>query len=467
MDRSINLLGPMDPAVLAALRRGPLSAAELAKSLGISVPTVHRRLEPVRERGLLQVAGRARRTRYALRRPLREGACAWRVYRIDESGTGHEAGELALLQPQGSWMDLRALGWPEPDEAREGWWQGLPYLLHDVRPQGFMGRAFARLEHEALGVDADPATWSDEDILHVLLQRGWDASGNLILGDGAYRAWQRQRMASGPPLSVDETARAYVALATQAVASGVPGSSAAGEFPKFTARRQAPPGLDSRTPHVLVKFSGADDSTAVRRWSDLLVCEHLALQSLGRSEWARAACSRILQADGRTFLEVERFDRHGEWGRSSLASLESVNAALLGIPLNDWIAVGWRLSAADLMDEADALAIERLTWFGRLLANTDMHAGNLSFTCEGGRLRLAPAYDMLPMLHAPLPGGEVPPRTWESPMPLPGQRESWHAASTAALGFWRDAAEDPRVTSAFRTICADHGRRLEAAARHA
>ena len=467
MDLLTDRFTPTDGVLINALRRGPQPAAELALTLGISVATVHRRLDAVRQAGLLQVAGRARRTRYGLRRRLRDGASAWRVYRIDESGAGHESGELTLLQPQGSWMAARALGWPVPEEASEGWWPGLPYLLHDMRPQGFMGRAFARLEHEALGVSADPAAWSDDDILHVLVQRGWDTSGNLSIGDGAYLAWQRQRMSASIPLSASDTAAAYIAMADDAVASGVPGSSAAGEFPKFTARREAPPGQDSGTPHVLVKFSAADDSAAVRRWSDLLVCEHLALSSWQRGGQGRAACSRILQAGGRTFLEVERFDRHAEWGRSGLASLESVNAALLGMPLNDWTAVGRRLKALGLLDEADAQAIERLAWFGRLLSNTDMHAGNLSFAPADGRLRLAPAYDMLPMLYAPLPGGEVPPRSGEPPLPLPGQREAWHAAFAPALSFWREASDDARITSAFRQICAGHARQLQAAAQHA
>ncbi|WP_202414153.1 hypothetical protein [Duganella flavida] len=60
---------------------------------------------------------------------------------------------------------------------------------------------------------------------------------------------------------------------------------------------------------------------------------------------------RIHRADNRTFLEVERFDRHGEFGRSAVRTLAALDAL-----------------------------------FG-----------------PGGEppLQLAPAYDMLPMLHAP------------------------------------------------------------------
>ncbi|GAA3995266.1 hypothetical protein GCM10022279_18570 [Comamonas faecalis] len=65
-------------------------------------------------------------------------------------------------------MPLAGSGWPVPDEARDGWWPGLPYLLHDMRPQGYMGRLFARAEHHALGVAPDPQAWSDDDMLPML-----------------------------------------------------------------------------------------------------------------------------------------------------------------------------------------------------------------------------------------------------------------------------------------------------------
>ncbi len=39
---------------------------------------------------------------------------------------------------------------------------------------------------------------------------------------------------------------------------------------------------------------------------------------------------------------------------------------------------------------------------GRLIANSDMHTGNLVFQPEAGRLRLAPIHDMLTMSVAQL-----------------------------------------------------------------
>jgi hypothetical protein len=251
------------------------------------------------------------------------------------------------------------------------------------------------------------------------------------------------------------------------VAAGVPGSSAAGEFPKFAARRIAPKGQASGTPHVLVKFSGAEDAAAVRRWADLLVCEHLALQHAARLPGVQAARSRILRHGGRTFLEVERFDRHGEHGRSPLCSLETANAALLGASTHDWSALAEHLAQAGLLSAEDVQRTAHLWWFGRLIGNTDMHLGNLAFRPTGEALTLAPAYDMLPMLHAPLPSGETPARDFTPPLPLPPQRAVWHAAQQAALAFWRQAAQDERISAAFRALCERHARQVDDAARHA
>ena len=444
----------------------PASASGLAQSLGVSVPTLHRMLQRLPS-GRLVSAGQARRSRYALRRPLRGTLGDLPVYAVDAIGRAEALGPLALLQPQGAWCDLSKSDWPVPAESRDGWWPGLPYPVYDMRPQGYMGRLFARAEHRALGVSPDPQTWTDDDVMHVLSQRGGDASGNLVLGDAALADWQAARLAEPPPLAHGDTAAAYAALAGQAVATGVPGSSAAGEFPKFGARREAPPGQTSDTPHVLVKFSGADASPTVQRWADLLVCEHLALQHAAGLPGVAVAKSRILRHGGRTFLEVERFDRHGAYGRSPLCSLETVNAALVGDGSRDWIHLAQRLVADGWLPPEQVAGVAHLWWFGRLIANTDMHAGNLSFRPLAGRLTVAPAYDMLPMLLAPLAGGEVPVRDFVPPLPLPPQRATWEVACAAAQAFWREAAQDARISEGFRRLCLPMAEKLEIAVRHA
>ena len=449
--------------LLTVLARHPrASASALAEPLGVSVPTLHRLLAEVA--GHVVANGKARRTRYALRRPLRGQAAELPLYEIDAAGRAEALASLALVHPEGTRMALEGSGWPVPEESRDGWWHGLPYPLYDMRPQGYMGRQFARAEHRQLALPADPQAWSDDDIVFALSQRGADLSGNLILGDPACERWQAARLAAPQPLRAAGIGRAYAALAEQAIAAGVVGSSAAGEFPKFAALREL---AGSATPHVLVKFSGADGSAAVRRWADLLVCEHLALECAASMPEAHSARSRIVTQLGRTFLEVERFDRHGLFGRSRLSSLATLNAALVGEGSTDWVVLAARFVAAGLLAPGEVQRIDRLWWFGRLIANTDMHTGNLSFIAQHNTLVVAPAYDMLPMLYAPLPGGEVPPRTFEPRLPLPAQRAAWEVACVAALSFWNRAAGDTRISDAFRKTCRANALRLQELAAHA
>lgn len=450
--------------LLATLGRRPAaSAADLAEQLGVSVATLHRLLQEVQPQVL--ATGRARRTRYALRRPLRGDLAELPVYEVDTTGRAELLGPLALVAPQGTWMDLNGTRWPVPEDSRDGWWGGLPYPVYDMRPQGYMGRQLARATHRELAVSPDLQSWSDDDVLYVLSRLGADVSGNLILGNPAYERWLAGKLNAPAPLREPELGAAYAALADEAIATGVAGSSAAGEFPKFAAQRERP---GSSTPHVLVKFSGAGRSAAVRRWSDLLVCEHLALECIGeRLPGIASARSCIVQHAGRTFLELERFDRHGPFGRSALIGLETVNAAFIGDPSTDWTHLCERLVRAGLLGEDNAQRIRQLWWFGRLVGNTDMHTGNLSFTPVDSRFALAPAYDMLPMLYAPLPGGELPTREFASPLPLPQQRADWTTACTAATEFWQRASRDTRISSAFRASCRANGQHLQRLAEHA
>lgn len=440
-------------------RKGPMTVPELAAALDVSGPTVLRMLREVP--GHVVVAGQARRRRYAWQRALPDGRSGLSLYQVDPQGRVHEAGALTLVAPQGThWMLPAPLGWPVPAESADGWWDGLPMPLQDMRPQGFMGRHFARRHHRQLGLQADPSVWSDEEVLRALASPwGGDVGGDLIIGDQALQAWQLARRQGSATLSSKDLGAHYVALAEAAIATGPTGSSAAGEFPKFTACRAL---AGAATPHVIVKFSGADASAAVRRWSDLLVCECLALQAMAQA-WpdVAVAATRIVQHGGRTFLESERFDRHGEAGRSPLVSLGTVNACLVGAATNDWPELARRLQALRLLDASQVEQIARIWWFGHLIGNTDMHTGNLSFVPQGGALGLAPAYDMLPMMYAPMAGGEVPARAFEPAWPKPAERAVWVQACQAALSFWDAVLRDARIGNAFkRTVAQAHAEAL-------
>jgi hypothetical protein len=260
------------------------------------------------------------------------------------------------------------------------------------------------------------------------------------------------------PIAETQIADSYAELARAAMEHGVPTSSAGGEFPKFTTCRIK----YGKPAHVLVKFSGNAPTPDVQRWSDLLVCEHLALESINALLPIRAAESMIVQSQGRTFLEVQRFDRHGEFGRSALCSWAAIEAALFGIAGVSWITGAQSLLKEKRITEATLPQIELLWHFGKLIANTDMHEGNLSFRPVSGRLELAPAYDMLPMWYAPQRGVEIPIRKFVPELSVPAEREAWMIAASAARQFWQAASEDSRISAGFRTICADNAGKITA-----
>lgn len=438
----------------SVLQRNRLcSAVQLSSLLAVSVPTLHRILH---ERGNQIVRlGTTKLARYALRRAVRGRQSPISIYIINELGRGSHCGVLNLIAPQGSIWALNSIGWPVDAEHTAGVWDGLPYPIYDMRPQGYLGRIFAQQAALDLDVPTDPERWSDDHIVDVLSRRGADTPGNLILGDDAYALWLRSVASPQAIIGADQVPDCYVALAAEATALIGGGSSAGGEFPKFTAKRALE---GSNTPHVIVKFSGADESTTIQRWSDLLVCEHLALKTLQEHTQLSASKSRIIKAGGRTFLEVERFDRSGEFGRSSLISLASLDASFIGSGNADWPALIESLVGLSMVSKELALEVQVLWWFGRLIANNDMHLGNLSFQLNstddnGLNLCLSPAYDMLPMLYAPLSGGEVPLRQFFVALPLPSQDQAWKIAHAAAILFWQSGSHDVRISPLFRAIC--------------
>ncbi|MGA8033001.1 MAG: phosphatidylinositol kinase, partial [Casimicrobiaceae bacterium] len=163
-------------------------------------------------------AGRTRRVRYALRRALRGILDDLPLYAIDAEGQGQPLATLALVQPEGTLLDLKGSVWPVPAESQDGWWDGLPYPLVAVRPQGYLGRQFARAQHRDLGVSEDPEQWSDEDVLWVLSRRGADVTGNLVLGDEAYALWLQDKTRGPVALDAATLADAYLQRARDAVA---------------------------------------------------------------------------------------------------------------------------------------------------------------------------------------------------------------------------------------------------------
>lgn len=387
------------------LAKGPATSRQLVEYAGISQPTASRALASLGNEVVRIGAGSA--IRYALRDTARGFASA-PVFRVGDEGTIRALGELVPVRPDGFVM-LQADGLTLHSD-------GLPWWLFDMRPQGYLGRAYAATHAAALDLPTNPEHWGDTDVIRALLAQGHDAVGNLLIGELA-----RDRFVDMPAPSPVDRATDFPGLARAAGAGELPGSSAGGEQPKFCTYTERG--------HVLVKFSAPDDNPVSERWRDLLLAEHLALSLFGVE-------TGVFDFGGQRFLEVPRFDRIGQFGRIGVFSLRALDAEFVGDAAAPWPVLVGRL-AADGHVDADAVAGAALRWaFGTLIGNTDMHAGNLSFVSRHGRpYQLAPAYDVLPMGFAPRSGGAIVDTLPPASLPAAVDAETWRAALRLAEEF--------------------------------
>jgi DNA-binding transcriptional ArsR family regulator len=443
---------PLTASTLQAIRQrgGVASAAELQAALSVSQPTVSRALAPLIQSGQVLKVGSTRQQRYVVPRTVSGVGQAVSVMRVDAHGQASTFARMVLLEGGGVWMD-EATGVSRKHD-------GLPWFLDDMRPQGFMGRTFAH-DHPELQLGTDPRKWTADDVLRALALVGDDLPGNLIVGDTAFARFhtlpERARRA------VSETD--YPDFADQAMHGTVGGSSAGGEQPKFCTIRG--------DHHVLVKFSPKGDSPTDQRTRDLLICEHLALQTLA-SAGLPAAQTQLFSLAGRVFLESIRFDRPAlgsnnpdGLGRLGMVSLQVYDAEYVGVEDN-WAATAVRMQDRKLLCAEDARLLCLLEAFGILIANTDRHYGNISLlrhdTKTNGNWKLSPTYDMLPMLYAPV-GGELVQRDFAAkgkPQPTSATLPEWPRALALAIQFWQAAAADGRISAGFRAIATENSVKL-------
>ncbi|MEG3790875.1 type II toxin-antitoxin system HipA family toxin YjjJ [Lysobacter sp. CCNWLW3] len=446
-------------AVETLLRRGPQTAASLAAAMDVSQPTVSRALAALGPR-LVRI-GRARASRYALARPLGRAGSDWPLHRITPDGQPDRLGQLHALH--GGWLlrSERSLPLYKHDEFSDGLYPDLPWFMDDLRPQGFLGRAFVQRHAAELEAPADIALWQAEDVVTALLRRGSDLPGDLVLGEQALEQALLDTMLDNLDtiIAPDERARVYPQRALQAEEGEIAGSSAGGEQPKFTAELELPTG---ERQSVIVKFARNDPGNATaRRWVNLLACEHLAGAVLSERGIPTAA-TELIDSDGWRFLQSTRFDRTVQRGRRGIVSLHALDAAYAGSDPGNWPVSAVSLQREGLIDNDDAERIRRLHLFGRFIGNTDMHFGNLSFYSEPERLQvvLAPIYDMLPMHYRPSAGGAVHERPYILPVPIDAM-DSWRWAADAALELWQRARADKRIGPAFRAVAEGNAQRIE------
>ncbi|MDH3999327.1 MAG: HipA domain-containing protein, partial [Desulfuromonadales bacterium] len=312
-----------------------------------------------------------------------------------------------------------------------------PYFLLDLAPQGFLGRKIAQeLSSQSEDFPSDPRHWNGNHIGRYLISNGDDLPGNFKFGQQALDRVRRKL-----EIVSDEE---YPQLADDVMSGVIPGSSAGGEQPKFTAFSA------HRSAHVIVKFAPRGDNAIARRWRDILITEHHATEALHKYE-IPAAETRLLEVDGMLFLESERFDRSSQHGRLPMVSLQAVDAEFVGMGSN-WLRVLTELHKKKLVNDEPVYDAELYWRFGRCINNSDMHLGNISLAIAGDVFKLLPIYDMCSMGFAPKSGGEIPPLDF-----IPTET-NWGFCEGAkcielhklAHNFWDNVANDPRISDEFK-----------------
>jgi hypothetical protein len=447
-----NILDPAAAALLVQLSaRGLTTSTQLQMALGKSQPTVSRLL---RSLGPLVLAlGQGRATRYAQPHTILGLPAQQPIYFTDaDSNAGHTQ----------RWGALSFLAGQQVHVAGSGSeWVGdkLPWFMASMRLQGFLGRAWARtpaLQH----LGGDPTQWSVEQQLFALLVKVHDLPGALTLGDAVLGVPQRvtaqtaQRLAQYDETSLDITATLPAA------------SSAEGEQPKWLTIVEDAAAAEGQQ-CVVVKFTPPRNTPFGRRWHDLLHAEALALETLAGAGEPVAAAHTIESAT-RTYLESPRFDRIGFHGRRHVVALHAAHDEFVGGAFQHWAATADTLAAQRRLSAQDAERVRLWRAYGQLIANTDMHFGNLSLFVDdiaSGRFTVAPCYDMLPMKYKPEPhAGDFGLQPIEPERPRTVQADIWAQARALAIVFWGRVAEHTTCSSAFRDTARENAARITALA---
>lgn len=414
-----------------------LSPRELMQGLNVSQPTLSRLIQSMSDE--IVIMGKGRSTCYGLPRKIHNQISRFSIYSIDPRGDARPNSYLTTLQGGQYWL--------EKTDGTGELFAKIPWQLEDLLISGYSGRAFAYRHSGSLQVPRRMADWNNEDKLYAASQYGDDQAGNIIIGDESLaRYFSKARNYSAAVESEDQQ-WLYPQLAQKTLAGEIDSALTCGEQPKFTICLN-----DRGTPcHILVKFSPAVDSNEARRYADLLICEHLALEAI-RSAGHNAARSRIFISGYQAFLCLKRFDRRGLLGRLPVVSLKSLHIRI-GSPCDNWIEASLRLEKKDLISPEDAQRLRWLALFSDLIGNTNQHFKNISLIPHQQDFYiLAPAYGIRPTLYEPI-AGEIPQRLFTPPANRNEAAAEMPGAVDAAILFWKSAAIDERISAEFRQIC--------------
>lgn len=404
---------------------GLADGATLARTLDVSENTVSR-LARENSKQIVKLGG-SKNTRYALREPILGLSDIQQLYWVDTEG---KAIPFAMLNHlHGGRTHLSASGWSEAFHPNQ-----VPWPLAGAVQVGYLGRAIAQgFVAPPFSFDSIPERWTFTQHLFVALNPNIDLPGAILIGEAAVESWKKSSLA--PNVSSDE----YDALTHPNNRLREAGTSAGGEQPKFSALR------DDK--HLLVKLSPPRGTPSGETWHDLLHCEAIAARVL-ESHGILAAKNRIVETSTRTYLESERIDRVGRYGRRHALPLFAIHARFVGGAQQRWPRTAAALVAQRRLSKEDAHTIAIVFRFGELIGNNDMHFGNLSLIADTpehlrkGRFRLAPIYDMLPMRYRPETAArDFPFSPFTPSAALHGEEQIDQQARSMAKRFWQEVSE--------------------------
>ena len=301
----------------------------------------------------------------------------------------------------------------------------VPWWLFDRLPQGFAGRVFAKqVLRQHPEFSSDLRDWSDPVVLQLLSEYPVDAIGHLLVGN---EDLERYLVAENHPVSLADLPR----LAEQA--KEFCQTLISGDQPKFCCE------IEQYGP-CIVKFAETE------RQADLLIAEHIALSVLNDAG-IPAAKTTLFRAGLYQFLVIRRFDCIGS-GRYGVVSLKALDLEFVGSRDQRWPVIARQLAEQGVIVASALPTIQLQFCFGRLIANSDMHSGNLSFFDDDQMpFALAPAYDQLPMAYAS-DKQHVSQISVDTDLPS----SVWTQALSLALCFWETLAEQPLLSESFRNI---------------
>ena len=430
--------------VAQCLESDVLTSRQLQAATGLSQPAVSRQIRLMGDRVVKLPNGK--NPKYALTRNAFGSDNKIPLFVVDAYGNNTVAAYIRPLLTRGYFVEICPGGSPLLlGVDGSGVFDDIPYYLHDLRPQGFVGRQIAReLAERSSEFPTNPDRWNANHIGRYLLSNGEDLPGNFQFGETGLLRIRRA--------PIRYTRDDYLKLAEDVLAGELAGSSAGGEQPKFTVYST------ERSAYVIVKFSPAGNDAVARRWRDVLITEYHATEAL-HAESVPAAEVELVEIGDRLFLESMRFDRIGEYGRSSMISMQMVDAEFVGNGA-DWPIVMEELKDKKLINPQHYYDACVLWEFGYLINNVDMHLGNLSLGITGDVFSILPAYDMCSMGFAPV-RGEVKPYSFKPEAPcsrlncLHWSEPTQSSVRDMAIDFWERVANDNRISDDFREFLAN------------